>query len=47
MGVEQQCLTFVLWRHCLTETRLEYSENIAKDGAIGLVKWLERIWTSS
>lgn len=31
MGVEQQCLTFVMWRHCLTETRLEYSENIAKD----------------
>jgi len=31
MGIEQQCLTFVLWRHCFTETRLEYSENIAKD----------------
>lgn len=23
--------TKVLWRHCFTETRLEYSENIAKD----------------
>lgn len=23
--------TEVLWRHCFTETRLEYSENIAKD----------------
>lgn len=31
MGVEQQCLTYVHWRHCFTDTRLEYSENIAKD----------------
>ncbi|CAE7841288.1 unnamed protein product [Symbiodinium necroappetens] len=31
LGVEQQCLTYVLWRHCFTESRLDHSENIAKD----------------
>ncbi|CAE7158703.1 unnamed protein product [Symbiodinium pilosum] len=31
IGVEQQCLTYVLWRHCFTESRLDHSENIAKD----------------
>ena len=31
LGVEQQCLTYVLWRHCFTESHLDHSENIAKD----------------
>mmetsp|Transcript_77624 Transcript_77624/g.202053 ORF Transcript_77624/g.202053 Transcript_77624/m.202053 type:complete len:470 (+) Transcript_77624:177-1586(+) len=31
LGVEQQCLTYVLWRHCFTDTALNHSEPIAKE----------------
>jgi len=31
LGVEQQCLTYVLWRHCFADTHLDHSETIARD----------------
>jgi len=31
IGVEQQCLTYVLWRHCFSETELDHRDPILKD----------------
>lgn len=36
LGVEQQCLTYVLWRHCFGDTELEQSAPIAKE--LGIVR---------
>jgi len=36
LGVEQQCLTYVLWRHCFADTELEHSVPITKE--LGIVR---------
>jgi len=36
LGVEQQCLTYVLWRHCFSESELDHGASVTKDLSITL-----------
>lgn len=36
LGVEQQCLTYVLWRHCFSESELDHSASANSDLSIVL-----------
>jgi len=36
LGVEQHCLTYVLWRHCLSDTELDNSAPISRE--LGIVR---------